>query len=51
MKNFVGPLDIIKVEFQLRQLTALIQNIALSSNSYFSELCTWEQTFLNCPLA
>lgn len=43
MKNFIGPLDIIKVEFQLRQLTVLIQNTALSSNSYFSESYTWEQ--------
>lgn len=45
MKNFIGPLDIIKDEFQLRQLTALIQSTALSSKLYFSELCTWEQIF------
>lgn len=42
MNNFIGLLDITKVEFQLKQLRALIENIALSSNSYLSELCIWE---------
>lgn len=45
MKNVIGPLDIIKDEFQLRRLTAWIQSTALSSKLYFSELRTWEQIF------
>lgn len=49
MKKFIGPLDIIKAEFQLRQLSST--DIALNCNSYFFELCTWEEIFLNCPLA
>lgn len=45
MNNFIGHLDITKVESQLNQLRALSQNIALSSNSYLSNCVFGTESF------